>query len=424
MLALLGAPDEPTTLLVPPFSHTLGFQRIGGFYIKMYLGSQFRVDDPQGMCGAKMVEEDDPSTGRDDHILTMFGVNSGTGQVLYNVKLLRPGLYGSTGSDTGQFRRPRGICCNPDGDVYVADTDNNRVARLKYSNQEVSWVGTLEHDLSRPHGVDLDSRGNVYVTDTGNDRLVVFDAEGTVRHEWPAGLEGPTGIAVLDRHAESNEYGHHHAVVIDRAGTRLNKVNLSGQLVKRIDSRRVGLARAGFAYCAFDIHGNVYVTDSVNNQVHMFDPELQYIVSYGRTDEFDSPRGIAIWRRFGQVFINEAGGGQYYWVGLDGYLIGCYPQQFDSRKPGTTIALYLTEVADVTVSITDPGGKPVRTLTPPHHQKPGEALIVWDGRDDSGELVPPGDYRIVAVIKPTYSKPKYTFQKELVGSVTRLPDPG
>lgn len=424
LLLLLLAVEQPTTLLVPPFSHTLGFQRVGGFYIRMYLGSDFRIDDPQGMCGAKMTEEDDPSTGRDDHILTMFAVNSGTGQVVYNVRLLRPGLYGSAGSDTGQFKNPHGICCDVDGDVYVADTDNDRVVRLKYAEGRLGWVSAIDSGLSGPMDVGLDSRGNVYVTDAGNDRVMVFDENGAVRFEWQPGLEQPSGIAVLDRHADYNEYGTNHVIVIDRQGTRVNKLDFSGQLVARCDMRRIGLAEAGFAYCAFDIHGNVYVTDSLNNQVHMFDPGLQYIVSYGRTDEFDSPRGIAIWRRFGQVFVNEAAGGQYYWVGLDGYLIGCYPQQFDSRKPGTTIALYLTEVADVEVTISGPGGGKIRTLTPPHHQKPGEALIVWDGRDDDGELVPPGDYRVNVEIRPTYSKPKYTFKKELVGSVTRLPDPG
>jgi len=418
---LLGAAEGPTTLLEPPFSHTMGFNRVGRFYVQMYLGRGFRIDDPQGMCGAKMAEEDDPTTGRDDHILTMFTVNSGTGQIVYNVRLLKPGIYGTVGADSGQFARPHGICCDEQGDVYVADTDNDRVVRLRYSEEKLSWVSTLEAGLSRPHDVALDSRGKVYVTDTGNDRVVVFD-EGAVRETWTAELDGPTGIAVLDRHSRDNEFGTHHVVVVDRQGTRLNKLSFAGQLQRRVDMRRIGLAEAGFAYCEFDRHGNVYVTDSVNSQIHVFNPELKYVVSYGRTDKFDSPRGIAIWRRFGQVFLNESEGGQYYWIGLDGYMIGCYPPAFDSRRPGTTIALYVTELADVTVSILDGAGATVRTLTPPHLQKAGEVLIVWDGLNDDGELVPPGDYDIKVSVKPTYSKPKYIFKKELVGRVTRRPD--
>ncbi len=77
-------------MVVPPFKHTLGFYRIGSLYINMYLGPNFKLSEPEGLCGAKMEEEDDTTTGRDDHILTLFGVNSGTGQILYNVKLLEP----------------------------------------------------------------------------------------------------------------------------------------------------------------------------------------------------------------------------------------------------------------------------------------------------------------------------------------------
>jgi hypothetical protein len=140
----------------------------------------------------------------------------------------------------------------------------------------------------------------------------------------------------------------------------------------------------------------VYVTDQTNSQIHLFDPDLRYIVSFGRQGvegtTFDSPTGITIWRRFGQVFVSEANGGQYYWVGLDAYLIGFYPAEFDSLKPGTTIALYITEMANIQVDITAPSGTLVRSLAPPHMQHPGEALIVWDGRDNNGRSVSSGVY--------------------------------
>ena len=423
LLALIGS--DPTTLLVPPFTHTLGFNRIGRLYISLYLGRSFKLDDPQGMCGAKMVEEDDTTTSSDDHILTMFGVNSGSSQIVYNVKLIEPRIYGSPGSDTGHFDHPHGIACNKYGTVYVADTDNDRVVRLKYENTRLTWVSTIGSGLDAPRDVAIDTRGRVYVADSANNRIVVFDSLGALVTTWTADLEGPTGVCVLDPNADYNDFHVNAAVVIDRGRTRISQFSLDdGQQRRMVDMRRIGLDSAGFAYCAYDRHGNVYVTDQVNSQIHLFDPDLRYIVSFGRQGvegtTFDSPTGIAIWRRFGQVFISEANGGQYYWVGLDAYLIGFYPAEFDSLKPGTTIALYITEMADISVDITDPSGKLVRSLAPPHNQHPGEALIVWDGRDNAGRQVTKGEYKITVVAKPTYSRPMRILRKELTGTVRRI----
>lgn len=424
LLLFLAALPHSTTLMNPPFQHTLGFNRIGRLLVSMYLGPSFRLDDPQGLCAVKMIEEDDTTTYRDDHLLTVFAVNCGTGQILYNVKLLEPKLFGSEGSGVGQFCRPHGISCTQAGDVYVADTDNNRLVRLRYANTRLAWVGVVDSGLASPRDVAVDSRGRVYVTDTGNDRVKVYSPEGVLLASWEDGLDRPSGIAVIDHEAPFNMFGEEYAAVIDRQGTRINQLTLSGRVARQIDCRTMGFDTAGFSYGAVDLHGNLYVTDQVWNEIHIFDPGLRHIVSFGREagqSILNSPRGIAIWRRFGQVLISEADGGSYFWIGLDGYFVGCFPPQFAADTPGTTIALYITEVADIEVEITDSTDRVVRRLAPSHQQRPGEVLIVWDGRDDRGLLVPEGVYTVKAVIRPTYSRPRYILRKELTGRVVRVP---
>ncbi|MEO0004841.1 MAG: FlgD immunoglobulin-like domain containing protein, partial [candidate division WOR-3 bacterium] len=401
---------------------------ISSFYLNMYLGEGFRVDEPEGLCCAKMKEEEDTTTWRDDALLTLFAVNSGTGQIVYNVKLTKPGIFGSKGAGTGQFNRPHGIACNENGDVYVADTDNNRLVRLRYTGGELKWVGVVDSSLNHPYGVALDSKGRVYVTDTDNDRIVVYDQNNTKIAVYQPGLEKPTGVAILDNEAPFNDIGLDLLMVVDRSGTRINQLSLSGEILRSIDCRRIGLDTANFNYCAFDRYGNLYVTDRLNCTIHIFDPGLKYIISFGReakgsSDQpvFNSPRGIAIGRKFGQLFVSEADGGQYYLIALDGFLIGCFPKEFDSIQPGTTIAIYLTQRAEILIDILNERNEPVRTLTPPYQQGPGEVLIVWDGRDNQGKLVPQGEYSIKVTIRPTYSRPRYTLKKELVTRVTRLP---
>lgn len=394
----------------------------------MYLGKDFRVDNPQGLACAKIKEEEDTTTWRDDALLTLFAVNSNTGQIVYNVKLIRPGIFGSTGNGIGQFNHPHGIACNENGDVYVADTDNNRLVRLRYTGGKLHWITVVDSTLNLPYDVTMDSQGRVYVSDMGNNRIVVYGPDNTRIATYTPGLKKPSAIAILDHNAPFNETGLDLLVVVDNWGTRLNQLSTSGEIVRSVDCRRIGLDSACFAYCAFDRHGNVYVTDMINSQIHIFAPGLKYIVSFGRTSPsnsdqpiFNAPRGIAIGRKFGQLFVSEADGGQYYLIALDGYLIGCYPQQFKSEQPGTTIALYLTQRAEIVIEISDNQGNIVRTLTPPYQQGPGEVLIVWDGRDNNGNIVPEGEYLIKTTIRPTYSRPRYTLKKEFVTRVERLP---
>ncbi len=427
VLAILICAETPTTFIAPPFSHTLGFTRISSFYLNLYLGKDFSVDDPQGIACTKITDEDDPTTWRDDALLTLFAVNSGTGQIVYNVKLSRVGIFGSAGNKDGQFNRPHGITANEDGDVYVADSYNNRLVRLRYANGTLHWLTVVDSTLKLPYDVTMDSRGRVYVTDEKSG-ITVYAPNNTRILSYNPGLEKPRAIAVLDHEAPFNETGLDLMVVIDRSGTRINQLSLSGEIRRQTDWRHIGLDTADFAYCAFDRYGNLYVTDRANSQIHIFDSGLKYIISFGRgagapgnQPVFNSPRGIAIGRKFGQVFIAEADGGQYYLIALDGYLIGCFPEKFNSIRPGTTIALYLTQRAEIIVEINDASGDVIRTLTPPHQQGPGEVLIVWDGRNNQGELVPEGEYTIKVTIRPTYSSLRYTFKKELVSRVIRTP---
>jgi DNA-binding beta-propeller fold protein YncE len=283
----------------------------------------------------------------------------------------------------------------------------------------------IDSTLRAPRDVALDSRDRLYVADSGNNRIAVYDSTGALSAAWTGGLEGPTAVAVIDDGMRYNDLLVNSVVVVDRDRTRINRLSLSGTIEAQVDMRRIGLDEAGFAYCAFDRYGNSYFTDQVNDQIHIFDPALKYIISYGREGtgdaRFDSPRGITIWPRFGQVFVVESEGGQYYWLGIDAYLVGFFPAEFDAKQPGTTIALYVTELADVTVTVADSTDKTIRTLTPTHRQKPGEVLIVWDGKDNHGRLVEPGEYRVSVAVQPTYARPpKYRFQKQLTGTVRRL----
>lgn len=81
---------------------------------------------------------------------------------------------------------PRDLEMGPDGDLYVADTDNGAVRAINLSTGVIRTVvgtGELGMDaeellpatkthLRRPFGIAFDSAGNLYVMDTLNQRIV------------------------------------------------------------------------------------------------------------------------------------------------------------------------------------------------------------------------------------------------------------
>ena len=64
--------------------------------------------------------------------------------------------------------QPVAVAVDAVGDVYIADSTGNQVAKVAPNGTQTT-VGT---NLSSPQGVALDNAGNVYIADQGNNRIV------------------------------------------------------------------------------------------------------------------------------------------------------------------------------------------------------------------------------------------------------------
>ena len=395
ILALLDY--DPQTLTVPPFRHTLGFYRASKYYLQLFLGPDYDYNDPQGIAAVKLQELDDPDTRKDDDELAVFAVNSGVGQIVYNIGLTSVKAFG----DTSMFSEPKGVAAQASGLSALADFGNRRVVKLRYQDGHLTQIGEIRTP-GRPYDVCFDSEDNLYVTDFDSSRVYVFSPEDSMLLSF--GIAGraygeifqPMGIEVIDARATDNFHKNDFIVVTDNYGTRVSKFSRRGRFIGSVQSYDLGLVDCHFLYVALDYYGSIYVTDEVNNQIHKFDHSLHYIISVGRTGtgqgEFLSPRGISIWRRYGQVFVAEQRGGQYLWLAVDGFVVGCFPKAFTSERPGTTLAVYLTDEARVYITIMNQQGDTVRSFIDGIRRVPGEYLVVWDGRDNDNNLVAPGEY--------------------------------
>lgn len=80
-----------------------------------------------------------------------------------------------SGSDLGSFNSPIGMTTDSLGNVYVADSSNQRVQKLDKATG--SWQ-TVSSNLgfNAPVGVAVDIAGNLYVSEYNSNRVQKLDA--------------------------------------------------------------------------------------------------------------------------------------------------------------------------------------------------------------------------------------------------------
>jgi streptogramin lyase len=178
---------------------------------------------------------------------------------------------GASGSGDGQFKNPRAVAVDPAGNVYVADTSNNRIQKFDPSGNFLGkWgvKGTLDGQLKNPYGVVADRYGNVYVSDTSNGRVQKFDTSGTFLLKWGAKgkLDGqftnPRGITV-------DPQGAVH--VVDSSNGRVQVFEPLGAFEYIVGAKGSGPGQLKNPYdVAVDPNGYLLVMDTSNNRVQRF----------------------------------------------------------------------------------------------------------------------------------------------------------
>jgi tripartite motif-containing protein 71 len=199
--------------------------------------------------------------------------------------------WGSSGTGNGHFAHPQGIATDSKGYVYVADTEN---ARVQIFDASGSFIKTLsqpaEYPFNAPWDVTVDGAGNIFVSD--GDSIYVFDSAGNFLTHWyiygynlrlAVSRNGQLYVTVTD----GEDYETDAVVVFDSSGNELWRFGDWG----------LGDGEfRGFSDIALDADGNVYVAESANNRVQVFDSSGNFLRKIGGTNangQFYTPTSLA-----------------------------------------------------------------------------------------------------------------------------------
>jgi len=225
------------------------------------------------------------------------------------------------------FNTPSGLAIDSSGNLYVADTGNNRIRKVTPQGEVSTIAGdgaagyvdgpAAQARFNGPIGVAVGANGNVFVADTYNDRLRMISPDGQVSTVAGAGTPGyadgdrnnglfdtPCGVIVTTDGS---------VIVADTGNDRLRKiapngnvstlpVNINGEEL----SSPVGLALT---------HDNfLYVTELDRSRVIQVAPDGTAHVIAGRgagfanssdSERFNQPAGIAIVQRSGELYVTD-----------------------------------------------------------------------------------------------------------------------
>jgi predicted membrane-bound mannosyltransferase len=241
---------------------------------------------------------------------------------------------------------PRAIAAGLNEDVYVADSRNHRILHIAADGALLHEWGTFADAASgnaptgtfnEPWGVAVGPDGSVYVSDTWNHRVQKFTEEGEPVTTW-------------------GQYGQPFAEDPTTQGSFWGPRGI-----------------------AVDLEGRVFVADTGNKRIAVFDEDGNYLTEFGTAGldpgQFDEPVSVAVasdgtvfvtdtWNQRIQSFIPNEDASQYF--PLQQWDVNAWFGQSLENKP------FIAVSEDKHVFITDPEGFRVIEFT-----ENGEFVRTW-----------------------------------------------
>ncbi len=280
--------------------------------------------------------------------------------------------WGATGRRNGHFIKPRAICVDS-GEVFVVDT-TGRVQVFTEDGEYLRQWSLPDVEKGTPTSIYVDSQDRVIIPDTHYSRMLVYSREGELLDQWgsygvgpdefiyPTGVaEGPDGnlyvseygidanrIHVFDPNGNfagqwgdfGDEAGNFNRaididvdeqgalLVVDMGNQRIQRFDTSGKLLEVIGGSKSGQYRLKDPFdAAIEQNGDLFVCEYGNHCISHFvrdaeSGEYAFKTRYGeagrKAGQFFCPRGIAISKETGALFIADTGNDRVQRLELEG----------------------------------------------------------------------------------------------------------
>ncbi len=207
------------------------------------------------------------------------------------------GYSGDGGSATSaMLNNPEGLATDADGNLYIADTGNNRIRKLLpggtiitiAGNGNASFFGdgapANSASLHAPQGLFNAGGGYIYIADTGNQRIRELQPDGTIvtvagnGGRGSAGDGGPAVSAQLNMPAGVTFDAAGNMYIADQGNNKVRIVSSGGTIATFAGAATFALGDGGPAAgaqlsapasVAVDAAGNVYIADSGHDRIRV-----------------------------------------------------------------------------------------------------------------------------------------------------------
>ena len=284
------------------FPAGIAFDKVGNLYVADSLNNRIRRVTPQGT------------------ITTVAG--SATS-----------GFGGDGGPATSaRLAQPQAVAIDAAGNLFIADTQNNRIRRVSITGTITTVVGSgvcsvtgprggysgdggpsSAAQISCPTGVAIDSSGNLFIADSQNNRIRKINSAGIITTVAGSGDLNPTvglgdgGPAVAARlriplGVTADRAGN--LFIADSQNNRIRRVAVDGTINTIAGGDAGGSASISYPRgVAVDELGNLYVAEDQSNYVRKVEPNGRVSILAGRgTSNFSGDGGVAISGELAQPF--------------------------------------------------------------------------------------------------------------------------